>query len=262
VQVVLFPQASITLQTRVATKVWPQVGFVTVLRIFKASIVAGVQLSEIIGTVKSQDSPHSRTSFWPQLMVGGVVSWKLIFCTQVEVFPQPSVADQVRRIIPRPVQLVLPKASVKLRLVTPLQVSLAVATPVLFVAGGTVQSSVISEGHLRDGGLVSATVTTCLQVADAPQESMACQVPVITVGQLPLVTALKVRVTGPGAPEASGHGLTGVGGSKVQLGPHSTVLLEAQLSENPHPLEGGLTRKTKLQDCGGVPGRETLTVIP
>jgi hypothetical protein len=100
----------------------------------------------------------------------------------------------------------------------------------------------MSGGHWIVGGLVSATVTVCWQKAFVPQESIACQVTVMTVGQVPLVTALRmVRVTGPGAPEASTHGFTGVGGSKLHVVPHSTVLFEAQVSEKPQPLEGGLT---------------------
>src|SRR5437764_15303597 len=52
---------------------------------------------------------------------------------QLAALPQPSVAVHVRRIVPLPVQLVPPKASRKVMLVTPLQVSVAVATPVLLV---------------------------------------------------------------------------------------------------------------------------------
>src|SRR5947207_989536 len=74
VHVVLLPHASVTLHTRVATNVWPQVKLVNVLTMPRFRFGAGVQLSDIIGTVKSQDKPHSRNSFCPQLIVGGVVS--------------------------------------------------------------------------------------------------------------------------------------------------------------------------------------------
>src|SRR5690349_18363644 len=76
---------------------------------------------------------HSRVIFVGQVILGSVVSLKLIVCTQLALLPQPSVAVQVRRIMPLPVQLVAPKASTKLILAIPLHVSLAVATPVLFV---------------------------------------------------------------------------------------------------------------------------------
>src|SRR5205814_4682449 len=69
---------------------------------------------------------HSRVRFAGQVIFGGTVSWKSIFCTQVEVLPHPSVALQVRRIIPLPVQFVAPNASTKLMFVTPLHVSVAV----------------------------------------------------------------------------------------------------------------------------------------
>src|SRR5258708_32587309 len=46
-----------------------------------------------------------------QSNVGGVVSWKLMICTQFVLLPQPSVAVQVRVMVALPVQLVVPKAS-------------------------------------------------------------------------------------------------------------------------------------------------------
>src|SRR4051812_5892301 len=95
----------------------------------------------------------------------------------------------------------------------------------------------------RTGGVVSTTVTVWLHVAVWPQSSTALQVRVMTFGQVPLVTVLRtVTVTFPGPPVAGlGQGFTGVGGSKVQVEPHSTVLLVAQMSENPQPVAGGLT---------------------
>src|SRR2546423_988502 len=98
--------------------------------------------------------------------------------------------------------------------------------------------------QLITGGVVSTTVTVWLHVSVWPQSSTPCQVCVITQGQLPLVTVpTTVIVTLPGPPAASGHWLVQPGGSKVQVVPHSTVLLVAQMRENPppHPVEGALT---------------------
>ena len=73
-----------------------------------------------------------------QVITGGTVSLKEMVCRHVARLPQPSIAVQVRRMVPLPVQLVEPKASTKLIFATPLHVSVAVATPVLSVVGETV----------------------------------------------------------------------------------------------------------------------------
>src|SRR5437667_8733115 len=86
--------------------------------------VATPVLSVVGGTV------HSRVMLVGQVITGATVSLKRMVCRQLALLPQASVAVQVRRIMPFPVQLVLPKASTKLMLVTALHVSLAVATPV------------------------------------------------------------------------------------------------------------------------------------
>src|SRR5258708_13563517 len=114
--------------------------------------------------------------FAGQTMTGGTVSLKLIVCKQVELFPQPSTAVQVRRIVPLPVQLVVPNASTKLMFVIPLQVSVALAVPVLLVVGNTVHSRVIFAGQTITGGTVSLKLIVCKQVELFPQPSNAVQV--------------------------------------------------------------------------------------
>src|SRR5438067_12842706 len=91
---------------------------------------------------------HSKVMFVGQTMLGRVVSLKLIVCVQLALLPQRSVAVQVRRIVPLPVQLVLPKASMKLIVAITVHVSLAVATPVLLVVGSVVHSSVMFVGQV------------------------------------------------------------------------------------------------------------------
>src|SRR5437764_2680977 len=80
---------------------------------------------------------------------------------QLAALPQPSIAVQVRRIVPLRVQLVPPKASRKVILVTPLQVSVAVATPVLLVVAGTVHSRVLLVGKVIIGGTLSLKLIVC-----------------------------------------------------------------------------------------------------
>src|SRR5439155_18427512 len=70
---------------------------------------------------------HSKVMSAGQVMSGCAVSWKRMVCRHVALLPQPSVAVQVRRITPLPVQLVVSNASTKLMLLTPLHVSVAEA---------------------------------------------------------------------------------------------------------------------------------------
>src|SRR5436309_2593690 len=99
---------------------------------------------------------HSRTRFAGSVSAGAVVSRRVMLCTQLLVFPQPSVAFQVRVMTP-----VLPqpgaKASVWL-IVTAPQVSLPVAEPCVAGVVSPVHSTVLSEGTVRLGLVVSTTV--------------------------------------------------------------------------------------------------------
>src|SRR6266516_4197817 len=65
-----------------------------------------------------------------QTITGGVVSTKVMCWTQVATFPQVSVAFQVRSIPGTPVQPGAAAASVKLIVIVPPQLSVAVAEPV------------------------------------------------------------------------------------------------------------------------------------
>src|SRR6266481_5612688 len=94
---------------------------------------------------------HSRVMSAGQTMTGGTVSLKLIVCTQPLLLPHESIADQVRKIIPLPVQLVVANASAKLMLVMALHVSVAVAMPVMSVVGTVVHSNVMSNGQWISG---------------------------------------------------------------------------------------------------------------
>src|SRR5437773_1199360 len=84
------------------------------------------------------------------------------------------------------------------------------------------------------GGVVSTTVTVWVQVAVLLQQSVACQIAVMTCEQGPLgvpsaftfvivLSSVMVTLVQP-------HGILGVGGSKDQPEPHSTVLSGAQTS--------------------------------
>ena len=67
------------------------------------------------------------------------------------------------------------------------QASEAVAVPHTGVAG---QSIVVLTGHVIEGAVISRTVIVALQVLVLPQSSVALQIRVFTVGQLPLGVVL------------------------------------------------------------------------
>src|SRR2546430_7186004 len=114
------------------------------------------------------------------------------------------------------------------------------------VSGG-LTAELVKQLQSKTGEIVSTTFTTWLHVEVLPQSSTPCQVWVTVHGQLPLVTVLRtVTETLPGMPAAFGQAFVQVGASKLQFVPHSTVLLVAQMRENPHPFAGGLTVKLKV----------------
>jgi hypothetical protein len=95
----------------------------------------------------------------------------------------------------------------------------------------------------RKGGVVSTTVTVWLHCAMLPQSSTPFHVRVMTLGQVPLVTVLMTVTTTPllGVPGGGEQLFVHVGGLKLQVEPHSTVLLDAQSNVNAQPPGGWMT---------------------
>src|SRR5207244_1643797 len=86
-------------------------------------------------------------------------------------------------------------------------------------------STVLLVAQVKTGGCVATAVTVWLQVALLLQQSVACQVAVAEYEQsLPVVTMLETMACAgtQQPPEA-------LGGSKLHVLPHSTVLLVAQV---------------------------------
>src|ERR1043166_2541459 len=111
------------------------------------------------------------------LMVGAVVSTRVMVCLQVAKLPQASVAFQVRvrtPVLPQPGA----KASVWLMATLP-QVSLPVAKPCVAGVVSPVHSMGGLGGQVIDGLRVSTTVMVWTQVAKLPQSSVAFQVRVM-----------------------------------------------------------------------------------
>jgi hypothetical protein len=118
---------------------------------------------------------HSSTALVGQTMFGGVVSCTVIFCTQLDLLPQASVAVQVR-VITRAAPQLVTTASLNL-IVTALHPSVAVAVPVTLVLVSVAgHSSTASAGQVITGGVVSTTVMVWTQLALLPQPSAAVHV--------------------------------------------------------------------------------------
>ena len=94
------------------------------------------------------------------------------------------------------------------------QASLAVALPQVTTAG---QSMVVLAGHVMDGAVLSLTVMEALQVDVLPQSSVALQIRVFTVGQLPLGVVLTTTTSTvwSQASEAVALPHTGVAGQSI-----------------------------------------------
>src|ERR1043166_2145290 len=169
-----------------------------------------------------------------QMITGAVVSTVVTVWVQVARLVQGSAMVQMRLAVKLPPTsgLVLVLRMVIVTLV-PLQASTAVG---LSKVQAPVHWTVLLLAQVMTGGVVSTTVMVWLQVA-------------ALVSPLQLSLASQVRVTSkapPQQPAALVMGLSTVqltlvplqefvqmGGSKFQLVPHWTVLLEAQLREMP-----------------------------
>src|ERR1035437_2571384 len=97
------------------------------------------------------------------------------------------------------------------------------------VGGSNIQAepavTVLLGTQVMLGGVVSTTVTVCVQVLKLVQQSSAFQIRLITHGQVPFVLVL-LTVTATLVPQQASEA---VGGLKFQVEPHWTVMLGAQV---------------------------------
>src|SRR5438132_82916 len=121
----------------------------------QSQLSVAVALPVLIGAL---DLLHWKGLSAGQMMTGGVVSTKVMCCTHVLMFPQLSVAFQVRSIPALPVQLTGVAVSVKVIITIPPQLSVAVAVPVLDGAVKSPHCSCLSAGQVMTGGVVSIKV--------------------------------------------------------------------------------------------------------
>src|SRR5947199_91382 len=169
-QVEVLPQPSVAVQVRSIPGTPVQLAAVAA----SANVIAtgAAQLSVAVAEPVlegSVEAPHWSCRSGGQVMVGGVVSMKMMCWTQVAVLPQPSVAVQVRSIPGTPAQPAAVAASAKVINAAAAQLSVAVAEPVWPGSVGSPHWSCWSAGQVMVGGVVSMTVMCWRQVAVLPQ---------------------------------------------------------------------------------------------
>src|SRR5437867_13280645 len=114
----------------------------------------------------SLGSPQASCRSAGQVICGGVVSTKLIICSQVELLLHESVAFQVRLMPGWPVQLAGSGASLKVIVTGPPQLSpLVVAWPVWLGSVDSPHCNSLLGGQVISGGVVSSNERCWTQVA-------------------------------------------------------------------------------------------------
>src|SRR5262245_50205704 len=131
-----------------------------------------------------------------QVMVGGVVSSTITSKEHIEALLSSSVAETVTVVVPS--GNVLPEAGTQTIDGEGSQTSMAAGEKVTISPAGLVHSSVMSEGHVTIGGVVSMTVTLKEQVSELPESSVAEQFTVV----VPIAKVL---------PEGGTHTTVGIG---------------------------------------------------
>ena len=113
-----------------------------------------------------------------QTAIGGTLSLTIIDWTQVDELPQASVAVHVRLIVPS--QGKLPDTTSEwVKVITPGQLSVAVAVPVTEGMVSVVHVTVAVGGHVIIGGTVSIVWIPIVQVLMLPHQSVTVKVTVV-----------------------------------------------------------------------------------
>src|SRR5919197_984424 len=131
-QVAVLPQPSVAVQVRSIPATPVQLAGVPASA--NVIVTGAAQLSVAVAEPVlpgSVEAPHWSCWSGGQVMVGGVVSTKMMCWTQVAVLPQPSVAFHVRSMPGTPVQLAAVATSPNAIVTGAAQWSVAVAEPVL-----------------------------------------------------------------------------------------------------------------------------------
>ncbi len=222
VAVAVLPQRSVDVQVRVMLNSFGQEPFVVTSAKPKEGIP---QLSVAVGVVQEGTTEHSIVvgAGKPEI-TGGVVSSTLIVWEAVAVFPQPSLAVQVRVILNSFGHEPLVVTSTNVRVgVEQLSVAIGVVHE-----GATEHSIVVGPGSGDiTGGMVSSTLIVWVAVEVLPHSSVAVQVRVIlySFGQLPLVvTSAEVNIGVPQLSVTVGVVHVGVPEHSIVVGPGSAEI--------------------------------------
>jgi hypothetical protein len=178
--VLALPQLSVAVQIRVMTKLPAQPPACTEsLKVMLATpLQASIAVALPVAT-GSVEASQATVTLVGHVITGGVVSTAAIVCGPLMLFPQASVAVQVRVIT-----LVLPQPGALVSawlIVTSPQVSNPVAVPVVAGLVSPLHSTVAASGKVRLGAVVSTTVIVWAPLVLFPQASVADQVRVITL---------------------------------------------------------------------------------
>jgi hypothetical protein len=155
VQVDEFPQSSVAVHVLVMVSVFPQ----PAAELSENVIVAVPQPSVPVAVpvlAGEVSPPHSTVVLAGQLIDGGVASTTVMVCVQLNEFPQSSVAVHVLVMVS-----VFPQPAAELSenvIVAVPQPSVPVAVPVLAGEVSPPHSTVVSDGQVIVGGVVSSTV--------------------------------------------------------------------------------------------------------
>src|SRR5512133_1163734 len=124
-----------------------------------------------------------------------MLSFTVICCVHVDVFPQESAAWYVRVMIRG--QLPDHTSLIKVTAGVP-QLSVAVTAVMSGAGTALMQATVTSAGHTITGAMLSLTVMICTHVAVFPHRSSTWYVRVYTFGQFPAVEVSlnKIKLVG------------------------------------------------------------------
>jgi hypothetical protein len=181
-QVDEFPQSSVARHVLVMITSWghapPEVASVNSIAGRLSQLSVAVAVPVFAGNVLAV---QAMVTLAGQLIAGGTLSSTTIVCTQELLFPQSSVAVQVRVMVLSCGQVPAIVASEKLTKGDPSQLSVAVAVPVFAGRVFAVQAMVTLAGHTIVGATLSSTTIIWIHVAVLPQSSVAIQVLVIVL---------------------------------------------------------------------------------
>jgi hypothetical protein len=232
-QVELLPQSSMAVQVREIPPTIAQVPGIVVSTNETATVASQASVAVAVAAPKLGTAGHSTVGATVgQVIAGGRLSVTAMLRLQVALFPQSSVAVQVRVTLYSCGQMPGVVLSEKVTGVLLSQASRAVASPKI---GSNGHSTVgVTVGQVITGGRLSVMVTVLLQVEVLPQSSLAVQVRVsaYSCGQIPGVTISEMFMVGTASQASVAVAIlkSGVSGHSTVAGMLGQVITGGRLS--------------------------------